>query len=92
MRLPCRYEAVFDIMLTDTYIQGSLITTVESTDQENCILMCVTTDKCEFVNFAQGQKKCELLSGLSDATIVSRVGSTFLSTNYTSKNVSYFQM
>ena len=88
LRLPCQSYANFSIIKPNTALQGSVISTLLFTTDNQCESMCIMEGRCKSFNReVSGDMRCELNDKTTEdrkdnVTTVARPGWTFKSTDY----------
>ena len=93
LRLQCKSESAFDVNVTNSVLQGSLLTKRTVSEVQECFDMCTLHPQCKSVNYQdEAIDNCELNSRIKDywfkAHFLAKPGWTYYTTNYSLKNVS----
>ena len=93
LRLPCGdIFADFTIFIKDKALNGSVIATINNTNEVQCMVKCVEHHKCRSYNAQNDEKKCELNSkaiGEKDTVLISKPGWMYKSTDYNDTQVRF---
>ena len=92
VRLPCMLYGRFLIRYDNYYYPGKITEIQGGMTESECSRSCINNVVCSFYNYFKQNKTCSLLStNLTHVTkgmLVSMTDASFVSTNYTSDNVS----
>ena len=92
VRLPCMLYGRFLVRYDNYYYPGKIIEIQGEITEPECSRRCISNGVCSFYNYFKQNKTCSLLStNLTHVTkgmLVSMTDASFISTNYSSDNVS----